>query len=113
MSHNEIELVRVTDEPIIRPNPQIFAISKNAFNCGVVHDGKKFRMLIRGSYTENTTHSDLVYAESDDGVEGWNINPEPVLEHGVGDWRFQTLNGIEDPRIVPWQGYYYVFATAC
>ena len=102
------------EKPIIYPNPSIPAMSRNAFNCGVLYDEKekKFRMLIRGASTPNQAFSDLLYAESSDGYE-FKIDPNPVLVHGKNEWAGYTTRGIEDPRIIKWIGYNYIFATAC
>jgi predicted GH43/DUF377 family glycosyl hydrolase len=101
------------ESPLIKPDPSIPAMSKNAFNCGVVYNPKKqgFKMLIRGAYTPKQELSDLLYAESSDGYH-FEIDPNPVLVHGVNEWAEYTQGGIEDPRIVRWNNSYYIFATA-
>lgn len=108
--YSEIKLERI-ERPIIEPSEKIFGMRKSTFNPGVVYHNGKFIMLIRGSDEESGTHSNLFYAESSDGYE-FEIEPNPVLVHGKDEWGSYSTKGIEDPRIVRWNEFWYVFATA-
>lgn len=95
--------------PLITPDRKLLWMSEAAFNPGVIRgsDGV-FRMLIRGSVRKDTSRSSLGLALSSDGFE-WNILRKPVLKSGISEW---NTRGVEDPRIVEWNGEYYIFATA-
>lgn len=57
--------------------------------------------------------SDLHVARSDNGVDGWRIDPEPLLERGLPDCPYEAW-GVEDARIVYLDefGCYYITYTA-
>ncbi len=79
------------------------------FNPGVIEVEKGFYiMLFRASGNNNQSMSSLGLAWSDNGIK-WNIFNKPVLPYGVNQW---CPLGIEDPRIVKWNNWYYIFATA-
>jgi predicted GH43/DUF377 family glycosyl hydrolase len=37
-------------------------------------------------------------ARSENGVDGWEVEPEPLMDYGEPDMRYETL-GVEDPRV--------------
>jgi len=113
----KILIQRFTENPLITPEDvpwvqkQYSKKWQGVFNCGVIYNPEKkvFEMLFRGGAMHQ---SDLGYAWSKNGITGWEIKPYPVLRYrDKFFWRLHAL-GIEDPRIVKWQDYYYIFATA-
>lgn len=105
----EIRIDRFGGNPLLVPNTTVGWMSLNIFNCGVIlGDDGVYRMLVRGSHTNDQSKSDLGLALSTDGIH-WNLLTKPVLECGFNE--YCTL-GIRDPRIVKWiDGWYYVFTT--
>lgn len=106
-----MEVVRFKENPLIVPNSTVSWMTENAFNPGAVREKDKFYLLIRGGiYRRQQRYSNIGLAISDDGIS-WNVYKEPLLRYT--DFKHVTENGIEDPRIISWCGYYYIFATAC
>lgn len=98
----QIQIKRFPANPLLKPNPHISWMSTNVFNPGVViDDDGLFKMLFRAAYTEDQSMSSLGLAFSPDGTE-WYALDKPVLE---------AAGGIEDSRIVHWNGHKYVFAA--
>lgn len=105
----EVMIHRFEENPLIVPCSEISWMTQNAFNPGVIRDDNGFHMLIRGG--TNSRHqecSELGYAFSEDGVK-WVCSAEPALRCNQPE----TVKGVEDPRIVKWNGAFYIFATAC
>lgn len=109
MKKEKIKIERFEENPLLVPNTTVEWMSRNVFNCGVViGDDGVWRMLVRGSHTEDQSRSDLGLALSTDGID-WNLLTKPVLQCGFNEY---CEFGIRDPRIVKWiDGEYYVFAT--
>ena len=106
-----MKVIRFKENPLITPGPTRSWMAENAFNPGVVKDGDKFYMLIRGgNHRRHQRYANIGLATSDDGMK-WHVHEEPLLR--CTDFGPATENGIEDPRVVRWDGYYYIFATAC
>lgn len=104
----EILIERFKENPLLVPDSHCVWMSTNIFNPGVViGDDGVWRMLVRGASTPDQSLSSLGLALSTDGIR-WNLLSKPVLLCSVnGDCTF----GIRDPRIVEWEGSYYVFVT--
>jgi len=115
--NNKIVVYRFKENPLIKSNQVAWLkwypwFWKGVLNCGVIYDEntQKFKMLFRGCYR---IFSQLGYAESKDGIH-WNIDKKVTLGLKENLIRDKSLIlGIEDPRIVKWLNYYYIFATAC
>lgn len=110
ITSEEIMITRFHNNPLLEPGSANW-MKKNVFNCGVIFDKDDglYKMLFRGSYTDDQSKSDCGLAISSTGIE-WRMFDKPVLYHGFNDY---CKRGIEDPRIVDWiDGYKYIFATA-
>ena len=108
-SKRETQIQRFKNNPLLEPDQSHAWMSKNVFNCGVIIDDDGFyKMLFRGSWTEDQSMSDLGLAISANGKK-WYVLDKPVLKCGFN--KFCTY-GIDDPRIVKWiNGWKYIFAT--
>jgi len=106
---DRIQIHRFVDNPLLTPNPNSIWRSKGVFNAGVIYSDGIFKMLFRASSRDDMSFSDLGLALSYNGSQ-WYILDKPVLECGSNDW---CERGIEDPRIVEFNTWYYIFATAC
>jgi predicted GH43/DUF377 family glycosyl hydrolase len=106
-----MKVIRFKENPLIIPDPTKLWMTENAFNPGVVKEADKFYMLIRGgNHRRHQRHANIGLATSDDGIK-WHVHEEPLLR--CTDFGPATENGIEDPRIIRWNGHCYIFATAC
>ncbi len=81
------------------------------FNPGVTEQDGQVVLLVR---VENSTGCSSIHvARSEDGVTGWTVEPEPLLNYGMPDLRYEVW-GCEDPRVI-WlqeQGCWYITYTA-
>ncbi len=107
-----VELWRLTEDPIIAPDPAHPWESAAVFNAGVVqHEGRVYllyRACERASDGSQGPYiSRLGLAQSRDGVH-FNRLPDPVFEP-QGEWE---QRGVEDPRIVALNGTFYALYTA-
>jgi predicted GH43/DUF377 family glycosyl hydrolase len=59
------------------------------------HDGKVFLLL---RVEQATGYSNIHVAWSDNGVDGWRVRAEPLLEFGLPQWRYEQW-GVEDARV--------------
>ena len=101
----DIAIHRFKENPLIVPGGWM---TENVFNPGVVRDDGVFHMLIRGgTHRRHQRYSNLGYASSKDGIN-WDVSAVPYLKCGG----YLTELGMEDPRIVKWNGAFYIFATA-
>jgi predicted GH43/DUF377 family glycosyl hydrolase len=50
-----------------------------------------------------TGYSGIYVARSKNGVDGWRIEKEPILAHGLREWRYEQW-GCEDARVVRLDG---------
>jgi len=64
------------------------------------HDGQVV-LLMR--VEDAVGFSDIHVARSRNGVDGWEIEPEPLLKHGLEEWSYETW-GCEDPRATWMEG---------
>ena len=87
---------RADQNPILTradmPFPAVAVLNPGA----VDHDGHVV-LLVRVEDPEG--FSSIYVARSHNGVDGWDIQPEPLLEHGLPRWRYEAW-GCEDARIV-------------
>lgn len=69
----------------------------SVFNAGatVLHDGTTL-LLCRVENRSGLSH--LCAARSENGIDGWQIDPQPTLQHDPENFP-EELWGIEDPRI--------------
>ncbi len=82
-----------------------------ALNPGATTQGDQVALLVRAEYANG--YSDILVARSDNGVDGWQVEPEPLLRHGLEDMRYEKW-GCEDARVV-WveqKRKYYITYTA-
>jgi predicted GH43/DUF377 family glycosyl hydrolase len=96
--------VRYGGNPILRPQLPVWE-DLNAYNPGVIFDQGRFLMLYRGQ--ERNLKSRIGYAESLDGVT-FHPSMVPMID---ATEPFETRYGCEDPRLVKYQGVFYVFYT--
>jgi predicted GH43/DUF377 family glycosyl hydrolase len=100
-----MELTRCTENPILAPKTEYVWERRAVFNCGAtVHSGL-VHLIYRA--VDPVLRSSLGYAVSQDGVHFSRLD-RPVL------WRegqFET-RGVEDPRITPIEGRFYMLYTA-
>jgi len=101
---------RCKNNPILEPGdfpgPAMAVLNPGA----IEHDGR-VALLVR---VENASgFSDIYTAWSDNGVDGWRFDPEPLLGHGDPDYPYEQW-GCEDARVV-WieeKQRYYITYTA-
>lgn len=101
-----MQLVRHPQSPVLYPNPLNQWEALNVFNCGVVQHNGLFHMFYRAQGVDYVSR--IGYAVSTDGLR-WNRLQQPVLapHQGRDDYR-----GVEDPRITPLEGRFYMTYTA-
>ncbi len=101
-----MQLVRHPQSPVLYPNPLNPWEALNVFNCGVVQHNGLFHMFYRAQGVDYISR--IGYAVSADGLR-WNRLQHPVVEphQGRDDYR-----GVEDPRITPLDGAFYMTYTA-
>jgi beta-1,2-mannobiose phosphorylase / 1,2-beta-oligomannan phosphorylase len=99
-------LKRHPANPILYPDPLQAWKSINVFNPAVIHHNGLFHMLYRAQGVDYVSR--IGYAVSADGLS-WNSLEKPVLapHQGRDDYR-----GVEDPRITPLDGKFYMTYTA-
>lgn len=102
----QLKLVRHPQSPLIYPNPLHRWESMNVFNAAVIEHNGLFHMHYRAQGVDFV--SSVGYAVSPDGL-AWNRLENPVLvpHNGREDYR-----GIEDPRVTPLDGRFYMCYTA-
>lgn len=101
-----LELKRHEAGPLLYPQPLHRWEALNVFNCAVTQHNHLFHMHYRAQGVDFISR--IGYAVSADGLR-WNRLEEPVLvpHQGREDYR-----GIEDPRVTPLEGRFYMCYTA-
>lgn len=101
-----MQLIRHPQSPLLYPEPLHAWEAINVFNPAVVQHNGLFHMLYRAQGVDFVSR--LGYAVSTDGLH-WNRLGEPVFapHQGPADCR-----GVEDPRITPLDGTFYLTYTA-
>lgn len=102
----QLQLVRHPQSPLLYPNPLHRWESLNVFNCAVIQHNGLYHMHYRAQGVDFI--SSIGYAVSVDGLT-WNRMEQPVLapHRGREDYR-----GVEDPRVTPLDGRFYMCYTA-
>ncbi len=102
----QLQLVRHPQSPLLYPNPLHRWEALNVFNAAVTAHNGLFHMHYRAQGVDFI--SSIGYAVSADGLV-WNRLEHPVLapHNGREDYR-----GIEDPRVTPLEGRFYMCYTA-
>lgn len=101
-----MQLVRHPQGPLLYPNPLHRWEGMNVFNCAVTQHNGLFHMHYRAQGVDFISR--IGYAVSVDGLH-WNRMVDPVLSphQGRDDYR-----GVEDPRVTPLDGLFYMTYTA-
>ena len=85
---------RAVSNPLLTADDWPYPVNA-VFNAAVAHDGEHTILLCRVEDFEGRSH--LSVARSRDGLNGWTIDPEPLLfpstDHPPELW------GVEDPRV--------------
>jgi predicted GH43/DUF377 family glycosyl hydrolase len=102
----QLKLERHPFNPLFYPNPLHQWEAVNVFNPAVIQHNGLFHMLYRAQGVDYV--SSLGYAVSLDGLS-WNRLEQPVMapHQDRDDYR-----GVEDPRITPLEGRFYLTYTA-
>jgi predicted GH43/DUF377 family glycosyl hydrolase len=95
-----IKLKRVSDQPILSPNPAHEWEATAVFNCAAIYDNGLVHMVYRATdITSNGRDGEYInsfgYAVSTDGLN-FNRLQQPILKNDIP----QEARGPEDPRIV-------------
>ena len=107
MTRSRELFVRHADNPILTADDWPY-LANTVFNPGAaVVDGETI-LLARVEALSGVSH--LTVARSPNGVDGWVVSPEPLLE--ATDGVESELWGFEDPRVV-WLEELGVFAITC
>lgn len=86
---------RSRHNPILRPD-DLPVPAAAVLNPGAAEQGGEVVLLLR---VENLAgYSDIHVARSRNGVDGWTVEAEPILRHGIDRWRYEEW-GCEDPRV--------------
>ncbi len=97
--------------------------SQNAYNPAVIYRNGKFWMLYRGENSDLTLRpensklnqekkvyrSQIGLAWSTDGIKWMRYEKNPVLRAELG---YELPGGLEDPRLIEYNGTYYCYYTA-
>jgi len=100
-----MKLQRV-EQPILEPILEHYWVSRAVLNPGTVRQGKHVHMLYRAVEGEN--FSTLGYAKLDSEGNIIERRNEPVIKRTEN---FES-QGCEDPRIIEFDGKYYIFYSA-
>jgi len=102
----DLKLTRHPLSPLLYPNPLHDWEALNVFNPAVIQHNGLFHMWYRAQGRDYVSR--IGYAVSADGLR-WNRLSDPVLvpHHGEDDRR-----GVEDPRVTPLDGEFYMTYTA-
>ena len=106
-----IKLQRLSDEPILTPNPTHPWEAAAVFNTAAVEHNGLIHLVYRATdITSNGQQGEYInslgYAVSEDGIHFERLE-EPVLKNDVA----QELRGPEDPRIVEIDKVFYMLYT--
>lgn len=102
----ELKLKRHPQSPLMYPNPLHRWEALNVFNPAVIQHNGLFHMWYRAQGVDLV--SSIGYAVSADGLH-WNRLTEPVLAPHMGE---DDRRGVEDPRVTPLDGAFYMTYTA-
>jgi beta-1,4-mannooligosaccharide/beta-1,4-mannosyl-N-acetylglucosamine phosphorylase len=96
--------------PILSPQDLPFR-AVAVLNPGAAEQDGQVVLLVR--VEDINGFSDIYAARSPNGVTDWQIDPEPVLRHGLDEWRYEEW-GCEDARVtyVPEDECWYVTYVA-
>jgi predicted GH43/DUF377 family glycosyl hydrolase len=86
---------RCDQNPIITPDHLPFEAA-GVLNPGATEQDGYVVLLLR--VEDRAGNSDIYVARSKDGIENWDIDPDPLLRHGIPRWRYETW-GCEDARV--------------
>lgn len=106
-----IKLKRVSDTPLLEPNPANEWEAGAVFNCAIIIHQEKIHMIYRATnITSNGLQGNYInsfgLATSDDGINFKRLS-KPVLSNDV----YQEARGPEDPRIVKIDDIFYMMYT--
>lgn len=106
-----MELKRLSDKPVIAPNPNHPWEAAAVFNCAAIKHNDLVHVIYRATdITSNGSQgkyiNNLGYAVSKDGVT-FNRLEDPILVNSVP----QELRGPEDPRVVKIDDTFYMLYT--
>jgi predicted GH43/DUF377 family glycosyl hydrolase len=87
---------RHEDNPILTAEDMPFS-AQAVLNPGATEQDGQVVLLLR--VEEGSGYSNIHVARSDNGVDGWTVEPRPLLEHGLEDLRYERW-GCEDARVV-------------
>lgn len=87
---------RCQSNPILTTEDLPFS-AQAVFNPGVTQQDGNVVLLLRVEDTAG--YSRIHVARSEDGVSNWRIEPEPILDYGQPDLRYEQW-GCEDPRVI-------------
>ena len=105
--NTELRFHRLTDQPILVPDPGKDWEAGGVFNPAVIKNDADYVMIYRAFGRDMVSR--LGYAESRDGIL-WHKHPQPMIQPDPNDR--QENRGMEDPRIVKLGGSYYITYTA-
>mgnify|MGYP001183201499 CR=1 FL=1 len=86
---------RCDRNPILTPK-DIPLPAEAVLNPGAAEQDGETVLLLRVEDTSG--FSDIYVARSRNGVDDWRIEPEPLLRHGLPEWRYEQW-GCEDARV--------------
>ncbi|MBC7222057.1 glycosidase [Candidatus Bipolaricaulota bacterium] len=98
-------LKRVSESPILLPDPLSDWECAHVFNPGVIYHRGLFHMFYRAQGMDLVSR--IGYAVSEDGIH-WNRLRSPVLVPASSNEAW----GVEDPRVVEIEGVFYMTYTA-
>jgi predicted GH43/DUF377 family glycosyl hydrolase len=106
-----IKLKRLSDSPVLKPNPENHWEAGAVFNCAAIYKDDLVHLVYRTTdITSNGSQgkyiNNLGYAVSSDGVNFNRLN-QPILINDVD----QEARGPEDPRIVRIDDTYHMMYT--
>ena len=91
--------------PVLEPEKEHSWESRAVFNPATIMEGEVIHMLYRA--VENDNSSTLGYARFDSEGKLLRRSDQPVVNR---EYKIER-KGCEDPRIVLWEGIYYIFYT--
>ncbi len=101
-----MKLLRHPKSPLLYPDPNHQWEAMNVFNCAVTWHNGLFHMHYRAQGVDFISH--IGYAVSQDGFS-WNRMSKPVISpHN----RREDYRGVEDPRVLFFEGKWIMFYTA-
>lgn len=106
--HNMVQLKRVKNVPIFKPDQSIYWEREGVFNAGVTEFENKIYMLYRAVGERNAYISHLGLAQSFDGILFERVSDKPVFAPS----KEYDMWGVEDPRITKIGEEYFVTYVA-